>query len=219
LVRRVSAGVTTVYVGEHAEWNNVTGWTNYYHFNGQRVAMRNSSGLFWLHGDHLGSASLATNSSGGTHAQARYTPSGDLRWMSGNEIPHDYRFTDQRQEHGTGLYDYGARLYSPLLAQFISPDSIVPRPDDVQAFNRYGYARWNPMTRLDANGHADHDPQRDSLCEALPMVCAPQSPPLVTGSAITIIWAKKQNAGLPRCISIAASRRLSYTRYFAANSS
>ena len=67
LVRRVHNGVTTVYVGDHAEWRSDTGaWTNYYHFNGQRVAKRNGSNVFWLHGNHpstssgqaLGSASL-----------------------------------------------------------------------------------------------------------------------------------------------------------------
>jgi RHS repeat-associated protein len=177
LVRRTHNGVTTVYVGEHAEWNSSTGWTNYYHFNGQRVAMRNSAGVFWLHGDHLGSASLITTNAGATSGQLRYDPYGQRRVASGN-IWTEYTFTDQRQELNVGLMDYGARLYSPLLAQFISPDSIVPRPDDVQAFNRYGYARWNPMARSDPNGHADRNPQQESLCEALPMMCAPQSPPL-----------------------------------------
>jgi YD repeat-containing protein len=57
LVRRTSGGVTTVYVGNHAEWNSSMSWTNYYHFNGQRVAMRNSSGVFWLHGDHPSTSS------------------------------------------------------------------------------------------------------------------------------------------------------------------
>jgi RHS repeat-associated protein len=79
----------------------------------------------------------------------------------------------------TTLHAEGKRAgVSPLLARFISPDSIVPRPGDVQAFNRYAYASWNPMRQVDTNGHADRDPQNDSLCQALPMVCAPQSPPL-----------------------------------------
>jgi RHS repeat-associated protein len=123
LVRRTSGGVTTVYVGNHAEWNSSTGWMNYYHFNGRRVAMRNSSGVFWLHGDHLGSASLTTNSSGGAHSQVRYGPFGSERWTSG-AMPTGYKFTDQRAEDSVGLYDYVARLYSPLLARFISPDSL-----------------------------------------------------------------------------------------------
>ncbi|GIV84727.1 MAG: hypothetical protein KatS3mg052_1734 [Candidatus Roseilinea sp.] len=33
--------------------------------------MRNSGGVYWLHGDHLGSASLVTNASGGVVSQSR----------------------------------------------------------------------------------------------------------------------------------------------------
>uniref|UniRef100_UPI002A59D08A RHS repeat-associated core domain-containing protein n=1 Tax=Candidatus Roseilinea sp. NK_OTU-006 TaxID=2704250 RepID=UPI002A59D08A len=51
----------------------------------------------------------------------------------------------QRLEGSVGLYDYNARYYSPLLARFLSPDSIVPRPGDPshgdslrsQALDRY----------------------------------------------------------------------------------
>ncbi|BCX04245.1 MAG: hypothetical protein KatS3mg053_2183 [Candidatus Roseilinea sp.] len=69
----------------------------------------------------------------------------------------------QRLEGSVGLYDYNARYYSPLLARFLSPDSIVPRPDDPshgdslrsQALNRYSYARNSPLVRVDPGGHFD----------------------------------------------------------------
>jgi len=38
--------------------------TKYYYFNGQRVAMRQNGQLTYLHGDHLGSTVLTTDSSG-----------------------------------------------------------------------------------------------------------------------------------------------------------
>jgi RHS repeat-associated protein len=152
LVRRTHNGVTTVYVGNHAEWNSSTGWTNYYHFNGQRIAKRNSSGVFWLHGDHLGSVSLATNSAGGTHSQVRYGPFGSERWTNG-AMPTGYKFTDQRAEDTVGLYDYDARLYSPALARFISPDSIVPDKKNILDFNRYAYVRHNPLIYTDPSGN------------------------------------------------------------------
>jgi len=129
-------------------------WVKYYYFGGQRVAMRNSGGVYWLHGDHLGSASLVTNASGGVVSQSRYTPYGSARHVSGT-WPTDRRFTGQRLEGSVGLYDYNARMYSPVLARFISPDSIVPRPDDPQSFNRYAYARNSPLVRVDPTGHVD----------------------------------------------------------------
>jgi RHS repeat-associated protein len=114
--------------------------------------MRNSAGVFWLHGDHLGSASLITTNAGATSGQLRYDPYGQRRVASGN-IWTEYTFTDQRQELSVGLMDYDARLYSPLLARFISPDSIVPDAANVQDWNRYAYVRHNPMKYVDPSGH------------------------------------------------------------------
>jgi len=51
----------------------------------------------------------------------------------------------------------GARWYSPLLGRFLSPDSLVPRPGDSQAYNRYAYARNSPLVRIDPSGHTDCD--------------------------------------------------------------
>ncbi len=72
---------------------NVLRITKYYYAAGRRIAMRRDGVLTYLHGDHLGSASLATDELGGvvseTHAaslrslgglgQARYFPYGAMR--------------------------------------------------------------------------------------------------------------------------------------------
>jgi len=84
----------------------------------------------------------------------RDTPYGSTR-ASTAPWPTARRFTGQREEAGVGLYDYNARMYSPLLARFLSPDTLVPRPDDPQSFNRYSYVRNNPLTRVDPTGHID----------------------------------------------------------------
>jgi hypothetical protein len=46
--------------------NTVSGAVTRYHytFGGARVGMRQNSEVYWLHGDHLGSASLTTNITG-----------------------------------------------------------------------------------------------------------------------------------------------------------
>ncbi|MCP5022360.1 MAG: RHS repeat-associated core domain-containing protein, partial [bacterium] len=97
-----------------------------------------------LGGDHLGSTSLTTDSSGGIISEARYSPYGQIRWNNGTNIT-DFGFTSQRRE-GFGLYDYNARYYSPTLGRFISPDTIVPDPSSSGGFNRYRYTRNNPKT-------------------------------------------------------------------------
>ncbi|MEI2689195.1 MAG: RHS repeat-associated core domain-containing protein [Anaerolineae bacterium] len=64
-----------------------------------------------------------------------------------------YRYTGQRVETGTGLYDYGARWYDPLIGRFLAADSIVPNPGDSQALNRYAYVNGNPLKYTDPSGH------------------------------------------------------------------
>ena len=154
LVRRNTSGQTTAYIGPHYELVNGAA-ASYYYLGEQRVAMRASGAVYWLHSDHLGSASLATNSSGAAvaNSQTRYKPFGQLRF-GGSGLPTDRRFTGQRSdESAIGLYDYRARFYDPLLGRFISPDPLVPSAADPQMLNRFSYARNSPMRYTDSTGH------------------------------------------------------------------
>ncbi len=137
-------------------------WRSYYYAGSQRVALRvegdpdpAKNGVYSLHADHLGSASLATTSGGAVHSQQRYSPYGAPRWSSG-ALPTDYRFTGQRSDEATlgSLYDYGARRYSPVLGRFLSADTLVPSPGNPQSLNRYAYALNNPscVTRCTSLG-------------------------------------------------------------------
>jgi len=64
----------------------------------------------------------------------------------------EFGFTGQRFEATIGLYDYRARWYDPGLGRFVSPDPLVPRPDDPQSFNRYSYVDNDPVSRSDPTG-------------------------------------------------------------------
>ncbi|MCL4507181.1 MAG: RHS repeat-associated core domain-containing protein [Chloroflexi bacterium] len=137
-----------------------------YRFNGQQVAVREGVTLTFVHGDHLGSASLTTDISGTVVSEMRYYPFGEVRWQSGT-MPTDRTFTGQRAENQSAvgsLMDYGARFYSPLLGRFISADSIVPRPGDPQAHNRYSYVRNSPLAYIDPSGHSTDCPAGDNNC-------------------------------------------------------
>ena len=46
-----------------------------------------------------------------------------------------------------------ARYYDPATGQFISPDTLVPNAADVLSYNRYMYARGNPLKFTDPSGH------------------------------------------------------------------
>jgi RHS repeat-associated protein len=130
----------------------------YYYLGTQRVGMRVYSGMpgtvYWLHGDHLGSASLTTSITGTRVSELRYYPFGEVRWQWGN-TPTDRTFTGQRVDSYSNIIEMGARWYSPLLGRFLSADSIVPRPGDPQAFNKYSYSSNSPLDRIDPSGHGD----------------------------------------------------------------
>jgi RHS repeat-associated protein len=79
-------------------------------------------------------------------------PYGGTRYDAGSQMTL-YRYTGQRVETGTGLYDYGARWYDPQIGRFLAADSIVPNPGDSQALNRYMYVAGNPLKYTDPSGH------------------------------------------------------------------
>jgi len=119
--------------------------------------VRTPTGVYWLHADHLGSASLTTDATGNRVGELRYKPYGETRSEWG-VTPTGRRFTGQLEESGLGsLYDYGARRYSPVLGRFISADSIVPRPGNPQSLNRYAYVLGNPLRYTDPSGHFTND--------------------------------------------------------------
>ena len=87
----------------------------------------------------------------------KYYPYGETRWTTGT-IYTDQLFTGQREMAGLGIYDYGARFYSPKLGRFLSADTIVPGVANPQALNRYSYVLGNPIRYNDPTGHMCSDP-------------------------------------------------------------
>lgn len=150
--KSVLGGPQTFYIGEHYEITDGSA-TRYVFANGTRIAMVNDHGaVTYFHQDHLGSSTVLTNGQGVEVSSAEYLPFGGNRKQTGEDMA-DYRFTDQELDPSTGLYNFRARLYDPVLGRFISPDTIVQDPYDPQMLNRYGYARNNPLIYTDPSGH------------------------------------------------------------------
>ena len=107
-VSKTAGNATTIYF--QGLWEQVIGGTSkrYYTFNGQVIAMRDSgtNAVTYLHGDHLGSVSVATNSSGAVVSQQDFDPWGKVR--SGGVGQTSLNYTGQRLD-GTGLLYYHAR--------------------------------------------------------------------------------------------------------------
>ena len=151
-IKGTVAGNATTYLGNYFEWTGSTSTMKKYYYAGStRVAMRTgSSTLNYLLGDHLGSTSITTNSSGAYFAEIRYMPWGTARYISGT-TPTTFQFTGQRLDNLLGLYFYNARWYDPLLGRFIQADTITP--GGVQGLDRYVYVGNNPVRYTDPTGH------------------------------------------------------------------
>ena len=152
----LSTGSVTRYYGEVYEERGTVGIINLFANNHRIVSVRSDGYLQYYHGNHIGSASVVTDASGDRKETIEYYPFGTYRDRQDYDpsFPNvNYTFTDQEDDDETGLYNYKARLYDPILGRFISADSIVPQPGNLQALNRYSYCVNNPLVYVDPSGH------------------------------------------------------------------
>ena len=117
--------------------------------------------LYYISRDYLGSITHVTHESGTFQQQLSYDAWGRLR----NVINHTVYSAENQpnlflgrgytgHEHlpWFGLINMNARLYDPAVGRFLSPDPYVPDGTFSQDFNRYSYARNNPMVYTDPDG-------------------------------------------------------------------
>ena len=124
-----------------------------------RIIGGEDAGLYFKHGDHLGSTSVISDSTGAKVADSDvlYAPFGEIRTGELSDLT-DFGFTGQTVDHSSGgLMHYGSRYYLPELKRFISPDTIIPSVLNGQALNRYSYTRNNPVNSIDPSGHCMPD--------------------------------------------------------------
>jgi len=118
------------------------------------VAMSDNGTVKYLFGDHLGSTNVIADTSGARLSENLYKPWGEDRYIWGTAAT-TFGFTGQRAERSVagGLYYYNARWYDSYITQFTQPDSIIPDPYNPLDWNRYAYARYNPVKYTDPTGH------------------------------------------------------------------
>ena len=103
----------------------------------------------WYHTDILGNVVARTNRTGAVTARNAYQP-----WGERSAIGSGTRFFNGRSlDLGTGLYDFGARVYAPELGRFLSTDAAWARRDMPQSANFYALALNNPYKYSDPEGN------------------------------------------------------------------
>jgi RHS repeat-associated protein len=157
LVKKIKPdGSKTLYVGgiyevDKTSGGTVTGTKTYYPVAG---AMRIGSTLYYVLKDQLGSASVVTDATANAVivGEDRFYPFGGTRFTTGTMLT-DKLFTGQREMAGLGIYNYGARFYSPKLGRFLSADTITLNPANPQKLNHFSYGANNPLRYTDPTGH------------------------------------------------------------------
>jgi RHS repeat-associated protein len=89
-------------------------------------------GVYYYHGDHLGSSNVITDRSGQFHEHLEYFPYGET-WVhekaAGSAEYMAHLFTGKEIDPETGLYDYGYRYLDPRLGRWASADPALARGD------------------------------------------------------------------------------------------
>ncbi len=130
-----------------------------------------SGAVRYYFSDHLGSASVITDETGGVVEESQYFPFGGERAVV-NSDPNRYKFTGKERDSETGLDYFGARYYGSNMGRFLSPDEFTGGPVDVfdndptqpgplpyaditnpQSLNKYSYTYNNPLRYTDPDGH------------------------------------------------------------------
>ncbi len=130
------------------------------------IAVNTGATQYW-HGDHLGSSSVITDSTGAKVQTLAYYPYGDLRTNQSFTTPAinvPYKYTGKELDASSNLHFYEARYYHAVFGRFVSPDTIVPNLREPQNLNRYSYVRNNPLRYTDPTGHCTEDDGNQSFC-------------------------------------------------------
>jgi RHS repeat-associated protein len=133
--------------------------TSYYFHGSRRVGLHEETPaadeVYYLHADHLGSASVVSKAGQVIESNLRYKPWGEQRLLTG--LPRTQRrYTgqvDQNDAFVGSIIDYGGRFYAPWTGTFQSPDTRLGKPDAPQNFNRFAYVGNNPLLYTDPDGH------------------------------------------------------------------
>ncbi|MDR6525890.1 RHS repeat-associated protein [Chryseobacterium rhizosphaerae] len=118
------------------------------------------AGVYYLHGDHLGTATFVTNQNMKPTQFFLNLPFGETmaEQMTG-VYNNPYKFNAKELDEETGLYYYGARYYNPRLSIWYGVD---PMMEKFPAWNPYNYTLQNPIKYTDPDGRSPWDHHFDA---------------------------------------------------------
>lgn len=107
--------------------------------------------VYYLHGDHLGTASMVTDYGGNPSQYFLNLPFGEtfaeqVNWFG---YTNPYKFNAKELDGETGLYYYGARYYNPRLSIWYGVD---PLAEKYPGWSPFAYTMDNPVKYVDPDG-------------------------------------------------------------------
>ena len=131
------------------------------------VSQNGSHHTYFTFTDHLGSILTVTNTSGTVIAEQNFDAWGRRRdagtWTANHPTTSPglpdwlYRgYTGHEHVDALGLINMNGRMYDPVLGRMLSADNQVPDIYHPQDYNRYTYARNNPLVYTDPDGEFWH---------------------------------------------------------------
>jgi len=130
-----------------ASTGGLTPQLDYLYLGDQPVAMLTSGGLFFIHGDRLGTPQIVTGPSQNVNWMAAYQPFGQMQTL-GNAMTQNLRLPGQYADAETGYYDNGFRTYDSTLGRYLQSDPIGLSG----GLNTYAYVGNNPVNLVDPTG-------------------------------------------------------------------
>jgi len=106
--------------------------------------------VYYLHGDHLGTANFVTEQHGDATQFFINLPFGETMAEQMTGIyDNPYKFNAKELDSETGLYYYGARYYNPRLSIWYGVD---PKANSYPQWSPYNYTFDNPIIYTDPDG-------------------------------------------------------------------
>ncbi|MDQ1097185.1 RHS repeat-associated core domain-containing protein [Chryseobacterium camelliae] len=115
------------------------------------------NGLYYLHGDHLGTATFVTDDNGEATQFFVNLPFGEtlIEQQVAGKYSNPYKFNAKELDSETALYYYGARYYNPRLSIWYGVD---PLAEKYPSWSPYAYTFNNPIIFTDPDGREPYKP-------------------------------------------------------------
>jgi RHS repeat-associated protein len=106
----------------------------------------------YFHNDIAGTPIAASDENGNLLWQESYRPYGERMLKPAAAKSNSQWFHGKSTDADTGMEDFGARNYDPVLGRFLSIDPVDFSEKSIHSFNRYGYGNNNPLRYVDPDG-------------------------------------------------------------------